>query len=262
LTVGTSYGDNPLDGTVTGATADAEPNACGSNGPGVWYSVVVPDNGNLTIETGPDAATGDIGFDSLIEVFSGSCGMLTSIECDDDDGTSLFSFIELTSLNAGDTLYIRVWESGGNDDEPFSISAYNPLPNDECAGAEAITLGDDVSGNNTGATESIFAGSCFTGNIRDVWYAVDADAVGEIYVNGLTAGFQYAIYSACGGNELSCNAGATGLTDGITYYVRITDDGTGTTRASGAFTYTSSSSALSATDFDDVNSFKYYPNPK
>jgi hypothetical protein len=127
LTPGNIFASNPIDGSVTSATSGTEPtNGCGSNGPGVWYSVVVPADGIITIETGPDAATGDTGFDSLIEAFSGTCGALTSIECDDDDATAnLFSILELTGLTPNSTIFIRVWESGGNDDEPFSISAYN-----------------------------------------------------------------------------------------------------------------------------------------
>ncbi|WP_417875745.1 GEVED domain-containing protein [Winogradskyella sediminis] len=126
LTPGGVFGDYPVDGSVTSATEDAETNGCGSNGAGIWYSVVVPDSGDITIETAPDAATGDTGFDSLIEAFSGTCGALTSIECDDDGASAnLFSILELTGLTPGSTIYIRVWESGGDDDEPFSISAYS-----------------------------------------------------------------------------------------------------------------------------------------
>jgi len=127
LTPGTNYAANQIDGTVLGATDDLEPNSCGSNGPGVWYSVVVPSDGNITIEIGPDAGTGDIGFDSVIEVFSGTCGALVSINCDDDGASSdAFSILDLTGLAAGTTIYIRVWEYGGGQTEPFSISAYNP----------------------------------------------------------------------------------------------------------------------------------------
>ena len=125
LTAGSVFGTNPVDGTVAGATLGAESGSCGDDGPGVWYSVVVPSDGNITIETGADAATQNNGFDSLIEAFSGTCGALTSIECDDDGAEGLFSILNLTGLTAGSTIYIRVWESGGDEDEPFSISAYN-----------------------------------------------------------------------------------------------------------------------------------------
>ncbi|WP_282042986.1 T9SS type A sorting domain-containing protein [Winogradskyella flava] len=127
LTIGATISDNPIDGTVVAATADAEDvDNCGAPGVGVWYSVVVPGDGNITIETSPDLATGTVNFDSVIEAFSGTCGALTSIECDDDDSSANnFSLLDLTGLTPGETIYIRVWEYSGDEIEPFSISAYN-----------------------------------------------------------------------------------------------------------------------------------------
>ncbi|MEE9350514.1 MAG: T9SS type A sorting domain-containing protein, partial [Flavobacteriaceae bacterium] len=131
LTIGVTPADNPVDGTVAGANADAVPNGCGSNGPGVWYSILVPSDGIVNIEIGPDAATGDTGFDSVIEAFSGDCTTgLTSIDCDDDSATGSFSALDLTGLTPGETIYVRVWEYGGGQYEPFSIAAYNPAAAD------------------------------------------------------------------------------------------------------------------------------------
>ena len=125
LTPGTVYGDNPVDTTVAGATNSGVTNACGLNGPDIWYSVVVPADGNITIETGDTSGAG-MGFDSVIEAFSGTCGALTSIECDDDGAaTGNYSILNLTGLTPGETIYIRVWEYNGDETEPFSISAYS-----------------------------------------------------------------------------------------------------------------------------------------
>ncbi|MFK7783259.1 T9SS type A sorting domain-containing protein [Psychroserpens sp.] len=126
LTPGVDFDTNPLDGSVLGATVGAETAGCGTNGPGVWYSVVIPDDGNITIETGPDSATDNQLFDSVVEAYSGNCGALNSIECDDDDAaTGNFSILDLTGLTPGETIYLRVWEYGGEESEPFAISAYN-----------------------------------------------------------------------------------------------------------------------------------------
>ncbi len=125
LTPGVVYGDNPVDSTVLGATDSGTTNGCGLNGPDVWYSVVVPADGNITIETG-DTSGGGMDFDSVIEAFSGTCGALTSIECDDDgSATGSYSLLDLTGLTPGSTIYIRVWEYNGDEAEPFSISAYS-----------------------------------------------------------------------------------------------------------------------------------------
>jgi len=126
LTIGVSPSDNPIDGTVFGATSDIETATCGMDGNGVWYSVVVRSDGIVKLETAADS-TGDMGFDSVIEAFSGSCGSLTSIACDDNSaGTNDFSKLELSGLTPGETIFIRVWENAGDEVEPFSIAAYNP----------------------------------------------------------------------------------------------------------------------------------------
>jgi hypothetical protein len=110
LVPGSDFNTNPVDGSELGATADAEAAGCGSNGPGVWYSIVIPESGSITIETGPDQATATTGFDSVIEAFSGDCGALTSIGCDDDGaGSGNYSQLSLTGLTAGETIYVRVW---------------------------------------------------------------------------------------------------------------------------------------------------------
>ncbi|WP_299522614.1 GEVED domain-containing protein [Winogradskyella sp.] len=128
LTPGAIFDDNPIDGTVAFATADAEDvDTCGEPGPGVWYSVVVPASGDITIEIG-DTSGGGTGFDSVIEAFSGTCGALTSIDCDDDGVPGFadnYSLLELSGLTPGETIYIRVWEYDGDESEPFSISAYS-----------------------------------------------------------------------------------------------------------------------------------------
>jgi len=126
LTPGNVFGDNLVDGTVVGATVGSETAGCGVNGAGVWYSIVVPSDGNITIEVGPDIGTGDIGFDSVLEVFTGTCGALVSIDCDDDGAvTDSFSLLDLIGLAPGSTIFVRVWRYGGNEVEPFAISAYN-----------------------------------------------------------------------------------------------------------------------------------------
>ena len=47
----------------------------------VWFSVTVPVDGNITIETDSNASTLT---DTAMEVYSGSCGSLVSVQCDDD----------------------------------------------------------------------------------------------------------------------------------------------------------------------------------
>ena len=90
----------------------------------VWYSVVVPASGTLTIETAP--APGTSMTDSVLSVFSGTCGALVEIGCDDDSSASgNYSLEALTGLTPGDVIYIGVWRYGTTLDGDFLVSAYD-----------------------------------------------------------------------------------------------------------------------------------------
>ncbi|MBK8600576.1 MAG: T9SS type A sorting domain-containing protein [Flavobacterium sp.] len=90
----------------------------------VWYSVVVPASGSLTIETAP--APGTVMTDSVLTIFSGTCGSLVEIGCDDDSSASgNYSLEALTGLTPGDVIYIGVWRYGTTLDGDFLVSAYD-----------------------------------------------------------------------------------------------------------------------------------------
>jgi hypothetical protein len=126
LTVGVSRNDNVVSGTNISASDSGEviPSCASYAGGDVWYSAVVPANGNLIVETMPNPS-GDGG----LAVYSGTCGNLTELACDDDGGDGLFGKIELTGLTPGDTLLIRVWEYGNNAIINFNVVAYSPTCN-------------------------------------------------------------------------------------------------------------------------------------
>ncbi len=84
----------------------------------VWYSIVVPDNGEVTIETGGD-------MDTVMEAFDGCGG--TSLACDDDGGVGVSSLIALTNLVPGNTVLVRVWEYLNDENEAWTICAYSDI---------------------------------------------------------------------------------------------------------------------------------------
>ncbi|WP_447636104.1 T9SS type A sorting domain-containing protein [Flavobacterium microcysteis] len=132
LTAATTYAGGAVNSTVTDATDSAatatipDPDCASYDGGDVWYKVVIPADGNLTIETGKPTASNDTGFDSGLAVYSGTCDALELVSCD-DDGAATFNYskISLTGRTAGETVYIRVWEYGNDENEPFSISAWS-----------------------------------------------------------------------------------------------------------------------------------------
>ncbi|WP_447636682.1 T9SS type A sorting domain-containing protein [Flavobacterium microcysteis] len=128
LTPTATYG-NVTDGTNAGATAsstETAPTSCdGYSGGDVWYSVVVPASGNITVETG-NTSTGTSGFDSVVTVYSGACGSLVQVGCDDDGAaTGSYSKAAITGQTPGATLYIRVYEYSNDSVGSFGIAAYD-----------------------------------------------------------------------------------------------------------------------------------------
>jgi hypothetical protein len=127
LTPGGAFATNPVVGTNIGTTSSAgnpAPACAFYQGGDVFYSVVVPASGSITIET--NSNTGSTINDTGMEVYSGVCGTLTFIECDDDGSADgLFSLISLTGRTPGEVLIIRVWEYGNDAFGTFKVSAYD-----------------------------------------------------------------------------------------------------------------------------------------
>jgi hypothetical protein len=77
LAAGVTYTINTASATSTG---DPSPSCQASFGKGVWYTYIPATNGNVTISTcGSD-------FNTVLAVYSGSCGSLNPVACADDNG--------------------------------------------------------------------------------------------------------------------------------------------------------------------------------
>lgn len=127
LTPGVNFAANAIVGTnVNASNSNAQPApGCASyQGGDVWYSVVVPQDGNITLEV--NTQTGGI-TDTGGAAYSGTCGNLTLISCNDDGSANgAHPILNISDTNlAGQTIYFRVWEYGGNAEGEFQVSAYN-----------------------------------------------------------------------------------------------------------------------------------------
>ena len=127
LTPGGVFGDNDIVGTNVAATAssgETAPGCASYSGGDVWYSAVVPASGSLTFElnTAPSGITDGAG-----AVYSGSCGALVLLGCDDSASSDPNDqpLITVTGRTPGETLYFRVWEYGNNVFGTFLVSAYD-----------------------------------------------------------------------------------------------------------------------------------------
>lgn len=135
----------------------ATPYTCGGSSPyqggyaggDVWFKVVVPASGQLDIHTQAIDFT-----DGAMALYSGNCGSLTQVDCDDDGEPGdyiLMPHIFATGLTAGDTMFVRVWEYGNDNNGEFGICVTTP-DNDDCANAQQIC---DLNGYG-GVTSSAY----------------------------------------------------------------------------------------------------------
>ncbi|RTQ53356.1 T9SS type A sorting domain-containing protein [Hymenobacter gummosus] len=191
---------SPINGTNAAATASANipaPGCASYSGGDVWYSVVVPATGTLTLETGA-ASSGTSITDTGMAAYSGTCGNLALIECDDDDSANgLYSKLDLTGLTPGSTIYVRVWEFGNDTEGGFSLCAVTPS---NCA-APAAPL---VTPTSSSATLS-WSGTTATGATYEVQYGPQGFTLGTgtnvtglttttTTISGLTSDTQYCYY--------------------------------------------------------------------
>jgi hypothetical protein len=127
LTPGAVFGDNDIVGTNFAATASVGETAPGCTnylGGDIWYSAVVPASGSLTFELNTNV--GGI-TDGAGAVYSGSCGALVLVDCDDSSSATPNDqpLISVTGRTSGEVLYFRVWESGNDISGTFLVSAYD-----------------------------------------------------------------------------------------------------------------------------------------
>jgi len=106
-------------------------------GKDIWYTVTVPNSGNLKLETknNNDPYLTDTG----LQAYKGECGALETIFCSADQGEGFFNYMELTNLEPGTEVLVRMWGRVGNYGT-FKIAAYDDSP--ECNFPSIFTVSD------------------------------------------------------------------------------------------------------------------------
>ncbi len=151
LDVGLDFAQNVIVADNIAATASEAVAAipdplCGNYlGEDVWFTVVVPGTGNVTIETALDGASAID--DTVLQVYSGAIGAFAYVECDDDGGSGFFSRVDLSGRTPGEILYVRIFSFGAAAQDTFQISAFDaPPPGTYCLNAN-VALDDMVMGS-------------------------------------------------------------------------------------------------------------------
>jgi hypothetical protein len=205
------------------------------------------------------AQGGTANFDTVIGVWSGTCGALTALACNDD--TCGFQSETTFGAVGGASYYISVAEFDAAVTGTFTLSVMNsgcpiPLPgNDECSGALPLTAGvnpaPSASGNvyqMTFATVSAGWGvpACATSIGADVWFTFAPANTGTYQISTENPGgfahgsltdtvLQVFPSTLCvPGAAIACDQDSgtdalslvsVSLTAGQTYYVQVSDNG-------------------------------------
>jgi len=192
LPIGTSvFGDNNCTGSETPAIPGSWTTG---NVNTVWFSVVVPASGQVTIKT-----TAGTLVNTQMAAYSGTCGSLTQIGTNNDIGscggsTNYMSQLVLSGLTSGSTIYVRV-DGESNAVGTFTIMAIDPTtqvlpgiqgqdcsqPNPVCQSTISVS-NPGYSGN--GNICDINTGYCLASGERNVvWYRVPISVAGNLNFN-------------------------------------------------------------------------------
>lgn len=223
-------------GTTTGATQSFT-GCVGTANDDVWYQFTASATSHQV------TVTPSLGFDPVVQLFSGSCSSLTTISCMDNSLTGDPEIIYASGLTIGQVYKIRVYDyySGVPATSTFSICVLNPVSapsNNDCAGATTLNVNTScsaIAGTTVGATQSSIG--CAGIADDDVWYKfVATNAVQTITVDpSATMDVVVQLYGGpCGTlTSISCTdqgftdanevINAVGLVAGTTYYVRVYD---------------------------------------
>lgn len=241
-----TVGTNNYDNTTATRSLDAGM-ACTFGGAGnfnadVWYTFTAPSSGAWVVDT--CAGTRD----TVIEVYSGSCGSLTSVACNDDSCGLRSSAAFVGTAGVTYTIRLASWGSTGlGGTGTFNISGGTPPPaNDTCSGAVVASVGLN-SFDTTLFSPGVEVAQC-TGSNRDGWWSFTPATSGTYEVRTCTfttADTVLAVYDgACGLlNPLACNDDTCGLqssvsfsaTAGTTYYIQLATFGTASIGGTGQF---------------------------
>lgn len=215
----------------------------------VWYSFTANSN-DMTITVDPT-----VGYDAVIELYSGSCGTLTSIQCEDINGLNGDEVLVNATLTNGSTYFFRVFHYGiGSGTSTFSLCVAGLAPPTNNTACNAFALSTvtpscnfDIYTNlgSTGSsvpTPSACGGSSpFQGGYAggDVWFSVVVPPSGQLDIFTLGVDFSdgaMALYSGTcssltlvecdddgdpGDGILMPHIYQTGLTPGATMFIRF-----------------------------------------
>jgi hypothetical protein len=220
----------PVDARNLPSAVPVPATACsGSNSHGsAWFSFVATSTTHWIRTEGDDLD------ESSMEVFSGSCGSLTSVQCFPSNGATPM----LTGLSVGSTYYLRVITIASTGCTSglcqLWVAVVSAPPNDECTGAielpvltGTVQVDPSTEISTLGATQSQAActGGATASN-DDVWYRFTATNSAHFFPSGILSGDAPTVQwfsGACGSlTSIGCNVDhVADLAPGQEYHIRV-----------------------------------------
>jgi hypothetical protein len=213
LTVTSGFPSSPTSGSIFGATASTgipSGTSCNtySSSEDIWYSIVVPATGKVVLQIHAVGGTTNDDNDYSVQAFTGTCGTLTYLNCDEDGSSDAtpndyMPLLGLTGQTPGATIYLRVRKAASSTQTSFAISAYDTASSvvpviaagGNCIANPTVTI--NAANNNLYRWVPLLDGS---GNI-----------VAEIYPAGNSLGIVSSF--------LNVNSGSVRTTNGGRYYL-------------------------------------------
>jgi len=196
LTVNTScsWSGGNLPSSSTGTTGIPAP-GCANYPAGaddVWYTAVVPASGILIVDLNT-SGTGPTDMGMAFYSANSCAGPFTLIECDDDDSNNgTMPYINRPGLTPGSTVYIRIWEYGGDASGAFSICATSSTSapggcvggqNNNCATADPFCTGTSYNYCNSTGVASMGQYNCLYSTPNPMWMYLNIQSSGNIDIN-------------------------------------------------------------------------------
>jgi len=180
MTAGSPYSMSTVNATGMG---DSTPSCGGNFGKGVWFKFTPAVNGLITVNTCGS------GFDTMLQLYAGSCGSLSPIACDDDNGPACGGLQASAAFigTASTTYYFLAGGYGGSSGNlqiTASVVATPPPPNDLCASAITLTAGSNYRMDTSPATSSQDpTPKCASSFGKGVWFKFTPPITGQVAVS-------------------------------------------------------------------------------
>ncbi len=166
----------------------ASPGCDNFQGNDLWFEVIVPESGSF-IARGSEIDFSNAG----MALYTGECGNLTLIECDEDSGSGQMPRIDAEDLEPGSSVYLRFWERSNNSFGDFRICVYDPNMEPLAdAGIGAVSVGGNAqssSGIASGDYDIEISlqnfGATTLENLEIEWFVDDEQQESYFYEDGV-----------------------------------------------------------------------------